>query len=116
MTKAKPMKRYETMSKEELLEIICYDDSCERCPLHSKGEDCKPNGAFCGEAIRNYLEEEADPRIAKINSIEELKEAYINFKNRCEKVSCTTCEYSREKTLQYPGWGCFVNYLMGQDE
>lgn len=108
------MKRYEKISKEELVKIISYlvkrtkyDANCDDCPLHKKGENCKQFGVDCGDAIKDYLNEELTPRIVKINTREELEKAHKEFSNYCNDSYCAICKYYTEGAAT----GCFVKYL-----
>ena len=105
------MKRYEKMNKEELVKLISFNADCEICPLHTNGETCEFDGVSCDNTVRNYLNEEITPRIAKINTAEELEKTYKNFCEYCKEKICDECKYgSTTETIS-----CFVKYLEDEE-
>lgn len=86
------MKRYEKMTKEEIMKFISVCADCKDCVVPN--EECKKHIHCCINKI-HYLNEETKlvPRIKKINSVEELEEAYNNFVVNCyESASRIKCE------------------------
>ena len=53
------MKRYETMSKEDIIESFC--PTCEKCPLG--GRHCEETNETCTELIKRWLREDADNEV-----------------------------------------------------
>lgn len=82
------MKRYEKMSKEEIIGIFIEKEQILR-----------------NSGIAKYLGEEVTPRVAKINTAEELETAYQDYKEYCGSMGCGKCKYYG------PTPTCFVNFL-----
>lgn len=89
------MKRYEIMSREDLLKSLF--DSTQ------------------GELVRvslfrwyKYINEEVVVRIANINTIEELDKTYKEFKHFCDESHCAECEFRNASTSIR---GCFYHWL-----
>lgn len=73
------MKRYEKMSKEEIISLYDNSANCDSCPLL---ESCDTTND-CVTQITDWLYKEIKlvPRIAKINTSEELHKARQDWHN-----------------------------------
>ena len=79
------MKRYEKMTQDEIMEE--FDE------VWSFATD---DHARCDNLLewRNKLYEDATPRVASINTVEELNKAYAEFQKICNGgLSCDGCPY-----------------------
>lgn len=102
------MKRYELMSKEEIMLVLNgWRGGCDHCPMAGDEYMCHNN--TCLEDAVEYLNEELDlvPRVALINTKEELLEAIKQCREICNETTCDDC----------PGIiHCFVSYLAEEVE
>lgn len=73
------MKRYEQMSKEEIMGIFGTPLDCFECKIRAFCDSCHKD--TCGEVRAAYLEQEIKmvPRIATINTVEELEMAWADW-------------------------------------
>ena len=80
------MKRYEKMSKEEIIEFLT-NHICGNCKAY---EYCKITNEYCEVVRKNWLNEEIEmkPRWATIQSNEDLDSLFKEF------VDTTTMPYS----------------------
>ena len=100
------MKRYETMSKEEITEFMveCFSGmDCDDCPADPNAH---PQRAFCAKA---YLTEEVpEPlmvrRYQNICCKQDLVEALNTVYEKCRGLNCNLC--------QYDGKGCRSGWLI----
>lgn len=102
------MKRYEEKSKEEImLTLNGWRGGCDYCPI--SGDEYMCNNNTCLEDAVEYLNEELDlvPRIATINTKEELKAVYKEWHKR----DCTKCWSSKERVCEGYTAECFMEYL-----
>ena len=103
-------KRYETMTKEQMLEFVekCSTTSlCEGCPARKEDELIHP--ARC---IARYLKAEATmkKRWQTITSDEDVKRMREEFLDFCRYKSCRECEFG-----EIAG-NCFIKYLCQEIE
>ena len=89
------LKRYEKMTQDEIMEE--FDE------VWGYSTD---DHARCDNLLewRNKLYEDATPRIASINTVEELEKAGEEFDMVCYGRSCDNCPYWHERS-------CFISYL-----
>lgn len=115
------MKRYEKMSKEEMVDFIRGIKKCSDCPLgNTVGNGfCQKLPDWCLQTVGAYLNEEIElvTRVETINTKEELVEAKNELDKHCKERfgtidGCRKCEYYNEDELQ----GCFINYLAEEVE
>lgn len=108
------MKRYEKMSKEEIIDVMgnSFDD-CRTCPLLDGEGGCSKSWASCGMSLREYLSEEIKTkkvhRYETIKCPEDLDRLRGGFISICENISCTDCIYSGYQGIG--AVGCFTVYL-----
>lgn len=101
------MKRYDLMSKEEIIDFNSKD--CEDCPLRNK---CYPGK--CKEEKANYLNEEVNiKRWELIKSTEDIEKLYLEWRHMCEhhfgyNFGCSECSLNNNSTIS----ACFAKYLM----
>jgi len=103
------MKRYENMSKEEILDFIagCGAKNCQDCPANIAGD------MLSAQCVEKYLNEEVpEPlmvrRFQNICCKQDLLEsADITF-SLCAKTDCLYCEYSGPLYCQVLR---FIDYL-----
>lgn len=117
------VKRYERMSKEEivgLFENIC--GTCDGCPLYDEiKKNCKyaKTGFSCNRIAKAYLNEEIKvkkvPRIATINTVDELKEAIKDQHILCRNSGCSSCKLGDDKRMLGVD-ACFKAYLAQEIE
>lgn len=111
------MKRYERMTKEEIIEkykACC--GYCRECPLYEiKTAECKYSGCDCTEAMADYLNEEIKlktvSRWQTIKSDEDLWKMRQDFHGMCNGTRCDDCSYVGCGKV-----GCFINYLFEKIE
>lgn len=107
------MKRYEKMSKEDIMkQYDCYINGCSNCivnKIHGINHECND----CIIEINNTLNEEIEviPRAWTFNTAEEAQEALQNYKREnCTKTPCSTCKY--EDKINGCGLkGCGLNWF-----
>lgn len=110
------MKRYEKMTKEDIIATFDNLTDCRICQFH--GVNC-PMGEdeSCIKAMVNWLTEIDNPRIANINSKSELLKAKKKFDKLCHSgISCEKCNYRTEDKYIDDYTGCFINYLAESEE
>lgn len=107
------MKRYERMTKENIIDLFKGIDDCCTCMFSNSKNECTLRDKDCCEGIRDYLNEEIKlktvSRWQAIKSDEDLKKMGAEFNIMCSKESCDTCEYNNERI-------CFVGYLLEKIE
>lgn len=129
------MKRYELMSKEEILQAvklldICKNsiDGCRDCPVglancrailtgYGESENEPRDANSCLKMFLSWLEEEPKPRVSSINTNEELEEAMGDFIAFCGyrsnydtcPSSCELFGYNREEHIM--NCRCFYEFL-----
>lgn len=76
------MKRYEQMSKEEIMGIFGMPFNCPECEIREFCNSCRRD--TCVETRAAYLNQEIKivPRVATINTAEELKKAWDDYMHR----------------------------------
>lgn len=105
------MKRYEKMSKEEIIEQYKHSyTGCNQCVVHEiKGMDYNCEG--CVNAITDVLNEEIEtiPRAWTFKTSEEASIAYDKFNREyCGNArGCETCRYITNFSHNY----CQLNWL-----
>lgn len=107
------MKRYERMTKEEIVEFAgnCHTRGCEGCPA------LDVDGLF-GTCMKKYLEQEIQmvPRYSTIKSDEDMEKVVEGYKSFCDsRNECGNCKIyaKRNDAMTYM---CFVEYLKEQIE
>lgn len=103
------MKRYEKMSKEEIIEVFKGNDgkrACATCPCNET-KYCTLS-LTCNESLASWLNSEAPPRVATINTLEELEKTRDEYLYFCSKVSCNKCKYAKSEDNKN---SCFYNYI-----
>lgn len=110
------MKRYEKMSKEEIIDIMGNSfDNCRTCPLLDGEGGCGKSWASCGMSLREYLKEEIKTkkvhRYELIKSPEDINKMFDDMSHVCDECECSSCPY---------GHGdidiCFGNFLKEEIE
>ena len=103
------MKRYETMSKEEILEFVagCVDTNCQDCPANTAGD------MLSAQCVAKYLTEEVpEPlmvrRYQNIRCKQDLTEGRRIVSQRCESMVCKDCKHFKQYTCQTLH---FIDYL-----
>lgn len=108
------MKRYETMSKEDILKFI--SDASERgnCSGCVIAPTCNRIG--CTYNAVKYLQQDKNmkPRIATIDSIEGLEKAFEEYRSFCDEMYCTNCKYKHDG--EYNTSDCFKRFLAEEIE
>lgn len=91
------MKRYEKMTPEMIVNTLrsSLDDGCG---VNSIRMWCE------------HLCEGVTPRIATLNTIEDLKKAFKDFNNHCDGTRCSVCKYNT-KGENGGLEGCFLGFL-----
>lgn len=108
------MKRYEKMSKEEIIELYTRFDcgDCNACPyFEEKGRRTCADDGNCSEAIKIWLNEEIEmiPRAWTFKTVEEAASARNTLKsNHCEKIKCHNCKYLSANSN---GYSCAFQWL-----
>ena len=104
------MKRYETMSKEEITEFMveCFSGmDCDDCPADPNAH---PQRAFCAKAYLN--EEVPEPfmvrRYQNICCKQDLDEAYDVIRARCVERPCDGCAF---EDVVHCTQHLFIDYL-----
>lgn len=103
------MKRYETLSKEEIIEIYSNTD-CNKCDLINMCcfKNCMPTKNF-------YLNQEVNAvsRFSLIKSEDELRKSYNDFSTLCKlSESCNSCDfYKSGGSIPCSKPVAFLNYL-----
>ncbi len=104
------MKRYETMSKEEILEFMagCEARNCKDCPAYPQSDGW---GGNCAEA---YLTEEVpEPlmvrRYQNICCKQDMTEMADMIWARCKEQECSECAYYGRAYSCLVNW--FIDYL-----
>jgi len=108
------MKRYEKMSKEEIIDAFSYSfGDCDKCQYH---KICNGKG-YCSESAKEWLKEEIEikPRIATINTVEDVNKALKGFYKICNSKSCDKCSYSGS-SMYGSIITCFTKYLCEEVE
>ena len=97
------MKRYEKMSKEEIIEYFCDKIMTRFGGLTS---------IILTKQANKYLNQEIEivPRIKTINTKDDLVLAREQFEEFCNKTDCSECPYWDEKH-HYLSNICFTNFL-----
>lgn len=105
------MKRYERMSKEDIMSVYKTTDHCCGCKLQDSSY-CKNRTTGCCEIMTDYLNEEIKvvPRWQTIKSDEDCQRIWEEHSDWCANHKCDRCVY---RSSQGP---CFVNYLIGKIE
>lgn len=104
------MKRYETMSKEEILEFVagCETKSCDKdCPANIK------KGVLSATCATDYLKEEVpEPmmvrRYQNICCKQDLTEMLDVIRARCVEQTCNGCAFG---SMSYCATNRFIDYL-----
>lgn len=104
------MKRYETMSKEEIIDFVAacgVTRDCGNCPSNS------PDDMWSGPCAAAYLQEEVpEPlmvrRYQNICCKQDLTDMYDVVLKRCGEQQCRTCAYE-STTNCLTHW--FIDYL-----
>ena len=117
------MKRYEKMSKEEIIGFLEKARDCDSCPLSNEERNgngyCEESGfKDCAKASFSFLTQKIDikkvPRITTIRTKEELSEARKQFVKICRNQmfpgGCQGCPY-----LSDTGY-CFDSFLLEEIE
>ena len=91
------MKRYEKMSKEEIVELVVKVGKvfCDQCPI--KGDCERLDRDNCSSKLALYLQEKVitKPRFVTFKSAEELMNAYIEHEKKyCYNMCCDDCKYN----------------------
>lgn len=114
------MKRYEKMSKEEIIEVLMPQSSCTKCV--ASGELCinKVDGRkTCAETIHFWLNEEVDtkPRILTVKVAKDVDSLIEKFKHLCHSQKyCSVCKYRPCNTTAVGPLECLKNYLKEEIE
>ena len=99
------MKRYERMSKEEIIEYIRSS--------YTSSEN--PGGITSGKLFAHYLEQEIQmvPRYTLIKNDEDMDRVTKEIGKVCDRIGCDECRF-----VGTPGGilGCFAAYLKEQVE
>ena len=102
------MKRYEKMSKEEIIDLFAQiENFCDDCLFE---KECPLSQDSCYKMHRNYLYKELTPRVANIHTLEEMKKEKANFENVCRSHWCADCQYKDNDD------DCFLVYLYEVEE
>lgn len=113
------MKRYEKMglNTDKVLEVITSGGRCETCiALNTKA--CVMGGG-CTLARARALNQDIKtvPRIATINTKEEIADAYTAFSEHCgDRICNEECKYWRHRGDHTRPRSCFANYLAEEIE
>ena len=102
------MKRYEKMSKEEIIDFLSTELNCNTCTVRTCLKNAI-NGLQCVYIKKKWLNGEPKARIATINSAEDLDNAIHNFNEFCDENPCTGCPYGNYNSNRFTG--CFIKYL-----
>lgn len=89
------MKRYEKMTPDEIMKSL--------------GEALSI-GSYTTRKWYDDMCKETTPRIATINTVEDLKKSFKDFNNHCDGTRCSVCKYNtkgRGSGLE----GCFLGFL-----
>lgn len=106
------MKRYEKLSKEEIIELSKGFIDCKYCPMHDDCNGCQD----CIENYEHYMNEEIEtiPRAWTFKTAKEAYEAGKEFrKTHCFQKRCIDCRYSASKNN---GTICELNWLYEEVE
>lgn len=117
------MKRYERMTKEEIIDFVCLGNwTCDRCGVKKEYCDRSESGK-CNEIVRNWLNDEVTikkvPRFILIKTQEDLERAFQEFDYHCRKIKCTDCKYSNYSNgmATTTNWhSCYQRYLAEEVE
>lgn len=106
------MKRYERMTKEEIIEAFKETDWCDNCRFTNKSS----RNVNCCDVMANYLNEEIKmkivPRWQTIKSDEDLEKMREDFcSSVCSQRPCGNCSYAARLV-----GACFANYLLEEIE
>lgn len=105
------MKRYERMTKEEIIEVFDRSGGCNACRY--KG-DCTGELNSCYKQNVNYLNKEIKVKTVSrwqiIKSDEDLKKMREDFRKICNGGKCDDCFFVGGTV------DCFVGYLNGKIE
>ena len=108
------MKRYEKMTKEEIIEVSMKFVDCEDdCPAY----DSCLGKADCPTVYAEYMNEEIE-MIPRVYTFKTAKEAFEYKKNYfvhydCCKINCNDCKYSCSKNDGVP---CEYNWFFEEVE
>lgn len=109
------MKRYERMTKEEIIEAFKSTEWCNTCMFRNSKNECTREDKGCCEAMRDYLNEEIKLKTVSrwqvIKSDEDMKKMQQDFREMCRKHKCDDCFYAGDGIT-----ACFVNYLLEKNE
>ena len=102
------MKRYEQMTKEEIVELVtkCGRRPCAECPAKCSFMENKDEL----DGITHYLTAEIQmiPRWQTIKTQEDIEAIQAAFRKMCDSQGCESCKYFEK----YVGvGGCVFNYL-----
>ena len=102
------MKRYEKMSKEEIIDLFAQmENFCDACRFEKECPTCQDS---CYKMHRDYLYKELTPRVTNIHTLEEMKKEKENFENVCRSRWCADCPYKDTDD------DCFLVYLYEVEE
>lgn len=107
------MKRYEKMTKEEIMAISKGFMACEHCIVHDSCDGSRD----CTEMYEEYMAEEIE-MIPRVYTFKTAKEAFEYKKNYfvhydCCKINCNDCKYSCSKNDGVP---CEYNWFFEEVE
>ena len=104
------MKRKYKLTKDEIIEL--FVSGCDKCGAREDciAENCEINCITMKEEWLNK-DIEMKPRIALINTIEELEKAKKEFKCICSSNKCMECKYNGLITFD-----CFCVWLKEEVE
>jgi radical SAM protein with 4Fe4S-binding SPASM domain len=106
------MKRYEKMSKEEIIDAFGYlFGDCDKCQYH---KICNGRG-YCPESavIKEWLTQEIEtvPRIKTLDTKKKFIKAQEEYKTYCHSIDCSDCRYHKEVSIE-----CFTEFLWEEVE
>lgn len=101
------MKRYEKFSREEIVNLFTTASvgACGTCDIASRCPRLHPS---CVLNMAEFLTKDIEfvPRIAKINTVEELAQVRVEHQRFCNKTdTCLECPYQDDDD------DCFLKYL-----
>ena len=104
------MKRYEKMSKEEIVDL--FVNGCSKCGAKEDciAENCEIN---CRAMKKEWLNKdiETKPRWATIKSNEHLEDIQTEFNLFCNKNNCDDCRLNNNKSEKGVWLHCYTRWL-----
>lgn len=109
------MKRYERMSKEEIIEFYRKTKDCKNCPFVNKSGGCD-SPVTCVFALSDYLMQPIKKKVHRyelVKSPEDVDKAYSEFNAFCYvNKQCGSCKFVHFNKRSM----CFAQYLKEEIE